>query len=281
MLVEMAIADAYGAGFEFVEQDIIRAHNDLGGYRAHALSGESACYTDDTQMSLALAELMLSDKVWDCETIAAAFYDTYHRDPVHGYAKRLQQAFAQASDAQEFARQVKTDSFGNGAMMRALPLGYLADEQAIMDKAEQQARVTHDHDIAVNAAKCIALATHAGIYKKASLETLPDYLTGFGCVFETHWEGPVRAISEDTLSAVLMVLSQARSLSKILELSVNLGGDTDSVAAISCGIASCYEEVEKDLPQALIAQFDHPHYGLEYLANIDLRLEALKRTDKL
>lgn len=277
MLVEMAIADAYGAGFEFVAQEIIRTHNDLSGYRAHALSGESACYTDDTQMSLALAELMLSDKPWDNEMIAAAFYDTYHRDPVHGYAKRLLQAFAEAPNATAFARLVKTDSFGNGAMMRALPLGYLVDEQKIMSRAEQQARVTHDHDIAVNAAKCIALATHAGLYKKATLNTLPDYLTDFGCVFDVHWEGPVRAISEDTLSAVLMVLSQSRSLSHIVELSVNLGGDTDSVAAISCGIASCYEEVEKDLPQALIAQFDHPHYGLEYLANIDLRLEALKR----
>lgn len=272
MLVEMAIADAYGAGFEFVEPEVILAHNNLSGYRAHALSGDSACYTDDTQMSLALAELMLSDTVWQEDTIAAAFFHTYHRDPVHGYAKRLQQAFNGAVDVQEFAKCVKTDSFGNGAMMRSLPLGYYREEQEVIAKATLQARVTHDHDIAVNAAVCIALAVHAGVHQKATLETLQGYLARQGCQFTPTWQGSVRAISEDTLSAVLTVLSHARSLSEMIRMSVDFSGDTDSVAAISCGIASCFEQVDKDLPTNLIEQFNHNPYGLDYLAEVDKRL---------
>ena len=35
MLLETAVGDAYGAGFEYVPDEIVRNHNDLSGYMQH------------------------------------------------------------------------------------------------------------------------------------------------------------------------------------------------------------------------------------------------------
>ena len=64
MLLELAIGDAYGAGFEYVDARMVRDHNDLSGYVQHPRHKGTApgCYTDDTQMTLAIVETMVSGR---------------------------------------------------------------------------------------------------------------------------------------------------------------------------------------------------------------------------
>lgn len=60
MLVELAIGDAYGAGFEYAPAAILK-HNDLSRYIQHPKHNiRPGQYTDDTQMSLAIAEAIVS-----------------------------------------------------------------------------------------------------------------------------------------------------------------------------------------------------------------------------
>ena len=48
MLIELAIGDGYGAGFEFVEQQTIELYNNLNGYIKHPRHDIApGCYTDD------------------------------------------------------------------------------------------------------------------------------------------------------------------------------------------------------------------------------------------
>ena len=49
MLYEIAIADAYGAGFEFAAPEVIAQHNDLSCYVPHQLYGMLGNYTDEKQ----------------------------------------------------------------------------------------------------------------------------------------------------------------------------------------------------------------------------------------
>lgn len=66
MLLEIAIGDAYGAGFEYADSSYVRAKNNLVGYVRHPRHGiRPGHYTDDTQMSLAIAELILSGQEWN------------------------------------------------------------------------------------------------------------------------------------------------------------------------------------------------------------------------
>ena len=57
MFLEMAIGDAYGAGFEYAPADFVKQNNTLTAYVKHPKhSLAPGSYTDDTQMSIANAE---------------------------------------------------------------------------------------------------------------------------------------------------------------------------------------------------------------------------------
>ena len=70
MILEIAIGDAFGAAYEYVGKKIIAIH----GYRSNPKHQNPAGrYTDDTQMSIAIAELLLNHKTWTKELIGSHF----------------------------------------------------------------------------------------------------------------------------------------------------------------------------------------------------------------
>ena len=60
----------------------------------------------------------------------------------------------------------------------------------------------------------------------------------------------------------------------LLQSCVALSGDTDSVAAIAVGIASCFTSYSKNLPEHLKQTLNEPQYGMAYLAELDKQLLA-------
>ncbi|MEO3707033.1 ADP-ribosylglycohydrolase family protein [Trichormus azollae] len=88
MLLELAIGDAYGAGFEYANEMIFA--NDLSPYIKHPrhqlIPGS---YTDDTQMSIGIAESIVSQALWAPEVLAENFFNAFKRDPREGYASRF------------------------------------------------------------------------------------------------------------------------------------------------------------------------------------------------
>lgn len=84
-----ALGDAYGFCFEFAEPEHVAAHNDLRFHPPPDRDFAPGSYSDDTQMQLALAELIVSGKEWSRESIADAFVSTFKRDPRPGYARRF------------------------------------------------------------------------------------------------------------------------------------------------------------------------------------------------
>ena len=87
LLTYAAIGDAYGAGFEFVDPSTVQQENTLQCYRQHQKHTEirPGMYTDDTQMSLAVAECMLNN-CFSREGLADAFVRGFKRDERAGYA---------------------------------------------------------------------------------------------------------------------------------------------------------------------------------------------------
>ena len=61
MLVEVAIGDAYSAGFEYTDSMTVLNYNDLSRYLKHPRqSVRPGYYTVDTQMCMALAEVIIA-----------------------------------------------------------------------------------------------------------------------------------------------------------------------------------------------------------------------------
>jgi ADP-ribosyl-[dinitrogen reductase] hydrolase len=128
MLLELSIGDAYGAGFEYVSPKFVQRHNDLSGYVAHPWHDLTpGCYTDDTQMSIAIAELLVSGKPWIPVNIAASFVSAFNRDQRKGYSNRFFKLLKSIKNGQQFLDLIDNSSEKSGAAMRAAPIGLLSD----------------------------------------------------------------------------------------------------------------------------------------------------------
>ena len=110
MLVELAIGDAYGAGFEYVDPEHRTAPNDLTCYARHPghIVLSPGRYTDDTQMSLAIAELMIEKIEWTPLNIANKFVQVFKRDPRPGYARKFYEFLKEIKSGEEFLERIKS-----------------------------------------------------------------------------------------------------------------------------------------------------------------------------
>ena len=274
MLWEIAIGDAYGAGFEFSTREKIRRHNTLQTFVAHDLGIPAGHYTDDTQMSIAVAEVLVGETEWSSDTFAQAFVHCYKRDPRPGYAKGLQALLQECKDGTELRHKIRPESRRNGAAMRSVPLGLIADVERLKETARAQAVITHDTPEGVLSSQVVALMAHVLLHKRAFLKDLRQLIelhTGF--VAESHWANEVECNAFQTLHAVHTVLLRNRRFSDLLLDAVNLGGDVDSVAAIAMGLASLSVEYVNDIPPQLANELESGPFGQTYLRTLDVSLQ--------
>jgi len=182
MILEIAIGDAYGAGFEFSSREKISQYNTLNGFVAHDLGIPAGHYTDDTQMTLAVAEVLLGGSEWSSQIFADAFVRCYKRDPRPGYAKGFQALLEQCADGTSLRETIRPQSRRNGAAMRAVPLGLIGDVKRLKEAAQAQAVVTHDTPEGIISAQIVALMAHVLLYESAALQDVPSLVerhTGF------------------------------------------------------------------------------------------------------
>jgi len=281
MLLEGAIGDAYGAGFEFASIEKIRRYNTVSRYESHPLFSEiRGKYTDDTQMSVAIAELLVSEVDWTPENIADKFVECFKRDPRRGYAKRFYQFLTEIKNGTELLQKIHPKSERNGAAMRAYPLGILKDESEIKTKCSIQASITHQTEKAMQAAEAIALTAHFFIYKKGIKNDLLTYLSDIQeRKWKADWDRAVEVDALETVKAVLTVLRQEHTLTDMLKRSVNFGGDVDTVASLSLAIGSVMESVEYNLPEWLFADLENGEYGRDYIHKLDEQLFTIQHNE--
>jgi ADP-ribosylglycohydrolase len=279
MLVELAIGDAYGAGFEYVRASTVRAHNDLSGYHAHPRHGIApGSYTDDTQMSIAIAEALVDGADWTPLTLANRFVEAFKRDPREGYASGFHAFLESVDNGEQFLAQIRPDSAKSGAAMRAGPLGVLPDLDDVLDRARVQAAITHDTPEGIAAACAAALMTHYFLYRHGPRSDLGDFLAAhvFGN-WASPWYGPVGAPGWMSVRAAVTAVRDAKSMSDLLRRCVALTGDVDTVATIALAAGSCAPDLAADLPGVLVAGLESGPFGRTYLSALDGRLMSLVR----
>jgi ADP-ribosylglycohydrolase len=170
MLIELAIGDAYGAGFEYCDSDFIAENHNLTHYIQHPRHKGiwPGRYTDDTQMTIAIVEHMLSGDEWSDQNLASRFVDVFQRDPREGYAARFQSFLQSVSSGDAFLEQIKADSDKSGAAMRSGPIGLYKDIEQVLELSARQARITHDTELGTTSAQAAALITHYFCYSLGS-----------------------------------------------------------------------------------------------------------------
>jgi ADP-ribosylglycohydrolase len=271
LLVEIAIGDAYGAGFENAPERIIRQFNNLSGYisqpRHSVKAGE---YTDDTQMSIAVAEAILSGERWTRALLARHFLQAFKRDPREGYARGFYEFLQQVEDEDDFLRKIHPHSDKSGAAMRACPIGVFDSIGTVVERATLQAQITHDTPSGTAAAVAVALMAHYGLYELGPKAELDKFIVSLvPGAWEGRWLGRVGPRGIDSAHAALTAVMGNDRMSSILRACIDFGGDTDTVAAIAMGVGSCFEEIEQNLPAHFKEHLENGPYGRDYLTKLD------------
>lgn len=228
-------------------------------------------WTDDTHMAFSIVEELLDHEQIDQDSLARRFAERYREEPWRGYgagAMKLLSAYADGAEwRMESLALFDGGSYGNGAAMRAAPIGgyFWGDPERASAQAEKSAAVTHAHPegkagaIAVAAAASLAPMKQA-LRGKEFLEPLldftPDGLTKAG-IEEATRIGPeehARAASVlgtgaqiaafDTVPFCLWVVAHhGFDFEQALWTTVAGLGDRDTTCAIVGGIVALNADI--------------------------------------
>jgi ADP-ribosyl-[dinitrogen reductase] hydrolase len=293
MMLELGIGDAYGSCFENCEARYVEAHNDLHFVGKQPSLVPSGRYSDDTQMSIAIAELILEDFDWANEDanerMADKFLEVFKRDERRGYTPYFFMVLLNSSNGKELLSKIDGKSNKSGAFMRSAPVGLYPDLNDVMEIAARQAMVTHDSWVGRNSAIGAAMMMHYFYYDLGDKDDLVTWLNGtyFGDLI--HVEKPFEAYGDtvqpwqpgkrvrvhgwDCLEAAIYAIQESQYLSEVLQTCVSYTGDVDTVATVALAAASCSREIKQDLPAKLIEQFENRGFGRDFLMQLDEKLQ--------
>lgn len=277
MLIELAVGDAYGAGFEYAPAEWVREHNDLSAYVRHPRHGiKPGCYTDDTQMSIAVAEAVVSGASWTPQLLAEQIVRAYWRDPREGYSRQFHAFLQTVTSGTEFLSRIRPHSERSGAAMRAGPVGVYRNTREVIERTRLQAALTHNTEGGIHAAVAAALMSHYFIHDLGLKYELPAFLNRHvPGDWHLPWRGKVGSRGMMSVRAAVTAVIEHDSMRALLKACMAYTGDVDTVAAIALATGAHSREIRQDLPVHLIAGLEDGPYGRRYLEALDRRLLAL------
>ncbi len=284
MLLSTAQGDAYAAETEYIDDQEIIDHallfKSYGMHPTH--KGTGGRYTDDTQMALGVSEVLI-DGTFTKEAFAEAFVRCFRRDQRPGYARGFQAFLERTQTGAEFLANIRPTSDKNGAAMRSVPLGVLPDVKEVLRVASLQAALTHNTPDGILSSQAVALMSHFALYTDGDFDRdmgayLDEHLPAFTpYAIEGGKLWPFRVVPPRvgirTVQAVYCLLQDGNDMLDIMRMTIDAGGDTDSVGAIVWGIAST--RMKEPLPEFFETGLERGRkYGVDFLRNLGAELMA-------
>ncbi len=219
--------------------DIVGSRFEFNNHRStdFELFGPGCNYTDDTVMTVAVADAAMNNKSF---STTMREYGAKYPCPMGGYGGRFGQWLHSANPH-------PYDSFGNGSAMRVSPCALLSkgNREWALTKAAMSAMPTHNHPEGVKG----ALATTDAIlmaFDGASKEDMRMYLTelyGYDLDFTCDDIRATNQFNETcmvTVPQAIVAFLDSSSFEDAIRLAVSIGGDSDTIAAICGPIAEAF-----------------------------------------
>ena len=215
------------------------------------LFSESCEFTDDTVVTIAVAEAFMDMRTGEDEDVTRDRLRTYlqkwgRRYPHAGYGLRFSR-WLQAKNPQPYG------SYGNGSAMRVSSAGWLFDDlETVCRMARLSAEVTHNHPEGIKGAQATAAAiylartgsTREGI--KANIEENFRYDLSRTCDEIRPGYHHVESCQETVPEAITAFL-EGESFEDVIRTAVSLGGDCDTLTCIAGSMAEAFFGVPETL----------------------------------
>lgn len=206
---------------------------------------KSTDFTDDTVLTIAIADAILNDK-----NFADTLWDYGNNYPNRGYGGRFRQWL-------DSAEKLPYHSFGNGSAMRVSAVGFVGTTIAeVLEIAAQTAAPTHNHPEGIKGAQAIAAAiflAREGATKKEIKKFITDtfqYELDFTIAqIRPHYQFDVTC--QGSVPQAIMAFLESSDYENAIRLAISIGGDSDTIACMTGGIALAFY---KAMPETIINQ---------------------------
>lgn len=204
--------------------------------------------TDDSIMTLAIAKAILKSE-GNVNKLS---------DLVVRYMQQLGRLYSDAGYGGAFRKWIRSSdpkpygSFGNGAAMRVSPVGFAAksmDEAKAMSKAVT--KVTHNHPEGLKGAEATTVAIFMALHGKSMLE-IRDYIDKnyYPMNFtldDIRDSYQFNETCQDTVPQAMMAFFESTGFEDAIRNAISIGGDSDTLAAITGGIAEAYYGIPSEI----------------------------------
>lgn len=230
-------------------------HNVL--HKDFELLCQNAFFTDDTVLTVALADTLLHGTPYLNNLIAY-----YHRYPGAGFGGFFVR-WVNSGDTRPY------NSYGNGSAMRVSPVGFAFNElETVLMEAEKCASITHNHPEGIKGAQATASAIwHARQHhRKAEIKTYIE--SQFGYDLGERLDDIRRAYQynetcQESVPQAIVAFLESNSYEDAIRNAISIGGDSDTLACITGGIAEAYYGgVPKHIREYALAKLDQHLYKI-------------------
>lgn len=221
-------------------------------------------YTDDTVLTSAIANALIDNhpfeenlRKYGLEEISLG-KDKYGRSRFgKGFVSWLK-------------KETEGNSFGNGAAMRISPIAHYYDDlQIILEKTKEATIPSHNHEDAITGAQAVTATIYLAKNNyskqeiKEEIERRFNYNLNFNLEELQHNYRFTSQSSESVPQAIYCFL-ESTSFEDCIRKSISIGGDTDTITAISCSIAECFYGIPEETKQQVL-----PYIPPKYKKTID------------
>ena len=298
-LFGFCVGDALGVPVEFSTREE-RKNDPIKEMRAYGTYHQPfGTWSDDTSLTICLIDAI--NNGYSIESVAENFVNFYGKGCFTPYGEvfdignSTRDSIARMYSGKnpiDCGGKLETDN-GNGSLMRILPIafyGQKANARELIKLVEEVSSLTHGHNRSKLA--CILYIEFAvqiilGQEKEEALDRTMAFINN-NCLeaysvelknFERILSKRIISVSEkeikstgyviDTLEAVLWTFFHADGYRDAILKAINLGGDTDTIAAITGGVAGIYygaNDIPKEWIQSMAKKEELYHMFWRFVA---------------
>jgi len=191
-------------------------------------------FTDDSVLSIAVAQAILEDR--DYQT---ALWELGRKYPHAGYGG----SFIRWLSSQN---PEPYNSWGNGSAMRVSPVGFAFNTvETVLQEAVRTAEISHNHPAGLKGAQATALALFLArtIHDKEQIRTEISQRFGYDLDRTVADIRPFYGFDvscQGTVPEAIIAFLESESYEDAVRNAISLGGDSDTLACITGGIAEAY-----------------------------------------
>ena len=196
------------------------------------------------------------DSVLTMATMYALLHSTDYAKVYHSFGRR----YPHRGYGGSFRNWLSDDnpmpyrSWGNGSAMRVSPIGWYCDSiDDVLTEARKSAEVTHNHPEGIKGAQAASLAVFLARTGKNKEKIKKAIVERFGYNLDRTIDEirPIYEFDEScqgTVPEAILAFLESTDYENAIRLAVSIGGDSDTMAAITGGIAEAfYREIPEDI----------------------------------